>query len=103
MSGLIGRKLGMTQIFSDTGAAVAVTVIEAGPCPVLQVKTERAADFALDGVTLRDGGGVEACADWGGLAARTAGEITLTRNVLSRNIAGSYGVGAGGGAHAHRQ
>jgi large subunit ribosomal protein L3 len=39
MSGLIGRKLGMTQIFSDTGAAVAVTVIEAGPCPVTQVKT----------------------------------------------------------------
>ena len=39
MSGLIGRKLGMTQIFTDTGAAVAVTVIEAGPCPVLQVKT----------------------------------------------------------------
>lgn len=39
MSGLIGRKLGMTQIFSDTGAAVPVTVIEAGPCPVVQVKT----------------------------------------------------------------
>ncbi len=39
MSGLIGRKLGMTQLFTETGAAVAVTVIEAGPCPVVQVKT----------------------------------------------------------------
>jgi large subunit ribosomal protein L3 len=37
MAGIIGRKLGMTQIFSDAGAAVPVTVIEAGPCPVTQV------------------------------------------------------------------
>lgn len=40
MSGLIGKKLGMTQIFTDDGDAVGVTVIEAGPCPVVQVKTE---------------------------------------------------------------
>ena len=46
MSGLIGRKLGMTQIFTDTGAAVAVTVIEAGPCPVLQVKTPESDGYA---------------------------------------------------------
>ena len=46
MSGLIGRKLGMTQIFTDTGAAVAVTVIEAGPCPVLQVKTADSDGYA---------------------------------------------------------
>ena len=46
MSGLIGRKLGMTQIFSDTGAAVAVTVIEAGPCPVLLVKTAESDGYA---------------------------------------------------------
>ena len=39
MVGLIGRKLGMTQLFSDEGAAVPVTVIQAGPCPVVQVKT----------------------------------------------------------------
>jgi large subunit ribosomal protein L3 len=37
--GIIGRKVGMTTIFDDSGAAVAVTVIEAGPCPVVQVKT----------------------------------------------------------------
>lgn len=39
MAGIIGRKLGMTQIFNDTGAVVPVTVVEAGPCPVLQIKT----------------------------------------------------------------
>jgi len=38
MAGLIGRKLGMTQIFGTAGASVPVTVIEAGPCPVTQVK-----------------------------------------------------------------
>lgn len=37
-NGLIGRKLGMTRVFADDGAAVPVTVIEAGPCPVLQVQ-----------------------------------------------------------------
>jgi large subunit ribosomal protein L3 len=39
MAGIIGRKLGMTQIFSDAGAAVPVTVIEAGPCPVTQIRS----------------------------------------------------------------
>lgn len=37
--GIIGRKLGMTQIFTETGAAIPVTVIEAGPCYVVQKKT----------------------------------------------------------------
>ncbi len=40
MAGLIGRKLGMTQLFDEEGAAIPVTVIQAGPCPVVQVKTE---------------------------------------------------------------
>jgi len=37
--GIIGKKLGMTQVFSDSGKAEAVTLIEAGPCTVTQVKT----------------------------------------------------------------
>ena len=37
--GIIGKKLGMTQIFKDNGEAEAVTVIETGPCLVTQVKT----------------------------------------------------------------
>jgi large subunit ribosomal protein L3 len=41
MAGLIGKKIGMTRIFDDeTGAAIPVTVVEAGPCPVVQVKTD---------------------------------------------------------------
>jgi large subunit ribosomal protein L3 len=38
LKGLIGKKVGMTQIFDDTGAAVPVTLIEAGPCFVTQVR-----------------------------------------------------------------
>ncbi|MGH9259274.1 MAG: 50S ribosomal protein L3 [Acidimicrobiales bacterium] len=37
MNGLIGRKLGMTRVFDAEGTHVPVTVIEAGPCPVVQV------------------------------------------------------------------
>jgi large subunit ribosomal protein L3 len=39
MDGLIGRKLGMTQVWDAAGRRVAVTVLELGPCPVVQVKT----------------------------------------------------------------
>ncbi len=37
--GIIGKKVGMTQIFRDNGKAEAVTVVEAGPCSVIQIKT----------------------------------------------------------------
>jgi large subunit ribosomal protein L3 len=37
-AGLIGRKVGMTRVFVDDGSSVPVTVIEAGPCRVLQVR-----------------------------------------------------------------
>ena len=37
--GLVGKKIGMTQIFDETGKVIPVTVIEAGPCVVAQVKT----------------------------------------------------------------
>jgi large subunit ribosomal protein L3 len=40
MIGLIGKKLGMTRTFADDGRSIPVTVIEAGPCVVTQVKTE---------------------------------------------------------------
>ncbi len=38
MAGLLGRKLGMTQHFDESGSYVPISVIEAGPCPVVQVK-----------------------------------------------------------------
>lgn len=40
MSGLLGRKVGMTSIFDDQGRQVVCTVIEAGPCAITQIKTE---------------------------------------------------------------
>jgi large subunit ribosomal protein L3 len=47
MKGILGRKLGMTQVFDEeTGNVAPVTVIEAGPCPVVQVKTDE-----VDGYT----------------------------------------------------
>ena len=45
MNGILGRKLGMTQIFDDAGRRVAVTVIAAGPCLVVQRKTKASDGF----------------------------------------------------------
>ncbi len=39
LSGLLGKKIGMTQIYSEDGRLLPVTVIQAGPCSVMQVKT----------------------------------------------------------------
>jgi large subunit ribosomal protein L3 len=57
--GIIGKKLGMTQVFDpDTGTVTSVTVIAAGPCPVVQVKTNEvdgyeAVQLAYDAVPER--------------------------------------------------
>ncbi len=40
MSGIIGRKIGMTSLFNEEGKNIPCTVIEAGPCTVLQVRTK---------------------------------------------------------------
>ncbi len=40
MKGIIGKKVGMTQIFDDDGQVIPVTVIQAGPCYVTQIRTE---------------------------------------------------------------
>ncbi|ABW29668.1 50S ribosomal protein L3 [Acaryochloris marina] len=37
--GILGTKLGMTQVFDEAGRAIPVTVVQAGPCPVTQIKT----------------------------------------------------------------
>ncbi len=43
---IIGRKIGMTQIFAEDGKVIPVTVVEAGPCPVVQVKTVESDGYA---------------------------------------------------------
>ncbi|HWS45981.1 MAG TPA: 50S ribosomal protein L3 [Acidimicrobiia bacterium] len=45
-TGILGRKLGMTQIFDDANRVVPVTVIEAGPCRVVQIKTPERDGYA---------------------------------------------------------
>ncbi|WP_456324223.1 50S ribosomal protein L3 [Desulfonauticus submarinus] len=40
--GIIGKKIGTTRIFGEDGSVVPVTVVQAGPCPVIQVKTKEA-------------------------------------------------------------
>ena len=39
VKGIIGKKVGMTQLFDENGKVIPVTVIEAGPCTVVQKKT----------------------------------------------------------------
>jgi len=46
MALLIGRKIGMTQLFEDSGKVTPVSVIEAGPCPIIQVKTRDKEGYA---------------------------------------------------------
>lgn len=38
-NGILGKKVGMTQVFDESGKAIPVTVVEAGPCPIVQIKT----------------------------------------------------------------
>ncbi len=44
--GILGKKLGMTQFFTEDGQRVGVTVVQAGPCPVLQVRTPERDGYA---------------------------------------------------------
>ncbi len=46
MPGLIGKKIGMTRIFDDEGVQIPVTIIEAGPCAVVQVKSEESDGYS---------------------------------------------------------
>lgn len=49
MIGILGKKIGMTQVFTDDGKSVGVTAVEAGPCPVLAVK-EKSLQLGFDAV-----------------------------------------------------
>src|SRR6202163_833318 len=52
--GLLGRKVGMTQIFDESGNVVPVTVIEAGPCHVLQLRTKERDGYEAVQLGFRD-------------------------------------------------
>lgn len=57
MIGILGKKLGMTQLFEADGTCVPVTVVQAGPCAVLQVKVKDLAELPEDRRVARDGRG----------------------------------------------
>ena len=44
---IVGKKIGMTQVFTDDGRLVPVTVVEAGPCKVVQKKTTESDGYCL--------------------------------------------------------
>ena len=52
--GLVGFKVGMTQVFTADGVAEPVTVIELGPCPVLQLKTAEKDGYVAVQVGFKD-------------------------------------------------
>jgi len=54
MDGIIGKKIGMTSIFSEDGKAIPCTLIEAGPCVVTQVKTKETDGYASVQLGLED-------------------------------------------------
>ena len=43
--GILGKKIGMTQVFNENGESIPVTVIEAGPCPIVQIRTKAVDDY----------------------------------------------------------
>lgn len=54
MNGILAKKLGMTQIFTEDGKRVPVTVLEAGPCEIVQVKTEEQDGYSAYKVGFQD-------------------------------------------------
>ncbi len=52
--GILGTKLGMTQVFDETGRAIPVTVIQVGPCTVTQIKTKQTDGYSAIQVGYRE-------------------------------------------------
>jgi len=49
MSGILGKKIGMAQVFAEDGSMVSVTAVEAGPCPVLAIR-DKSVQLGFDAV-----------------------------------------------------
>jgi large subunit ribosomal protein L3 len=54
MATILGTKVGMTQIFDEEGTVIPVTVIEAGPCPVVQIKTKETDGYEAVQIGFKD-------------------------------------------------
>ncbi|MGI6431588.1 MAG: hypothetical protein ACOXZ3_05320 [Synergistaceae bacterium] len=51
--GILGRKVGMTQVFDEEGKAVPVTVIEAGPCSIVEIRTPEKNSYSASAARFR--------------------------------------------------
>ena len=87
MQGLIGRKLGMTQVYDENGHRVAVTVIETGPCPVVQRKTKESDGY--DAVQLGYGDQKESRMTKAALGHLKKAEVTPKRILREFDWAGN--------------
>jgi large subunit ribosomal protein L3 len=77
--GILGRKLGMTQIFDDAARAIPVTVIEAGPCRIAQVKTPKRDGYSAIQLAFEE-------VDDGKLTRPEAGHFTKTKLKPHRHL-----------------
>lgn len=88
---ILGKKLGMTQIFSDNGLVVPVTVVEAGPCYVTQVKTKSVDGY--DAVQVAYSDIREKLVNKAQLGAFKKAEIAPKRFVKEFKLEGEYKLG----------
>ncbi len=88
---ILGKKLGMTQIFSDNGLVVPVTVVEAGPCYVTQVKTKNVDGY--DAVQVSYGEVKEKLVNKAQLGAFKKAEVTPKKVMKEFKLEGEYKLG----------
>jgi large subunit ribosomal protein L3 len=84
--GILGTKLGMTQVFDDEGRVIPVTVVRAGPCPVVQVRTEERDGYAA--VQLGFGTAKRANKPLAGHFAKAG--VDPTRHLVEFSLAGDH-------------
>lgn len=94
--GLLGRKVGMTQIFQEDGTIVPVTVLECGPCTVLQLRTEERDGYSAIQLGFDDKRRKSANAAERGHAKLAASEPKrYVREIRQENAAGLEGIEIG--------
>lgn len=90
MSGLIGRKIGMTSLFDDKGKNIPCTVIEAGPCVVTQVRTEEVDGYSALQLGFDDAKTANKAAQG---HAKKAGTVAKRKVVEFQDFEGEYKLG----------
>ena len=90
MSGLIGKKIGMTSIFDENGKNIPCTVIEAGPCVVTQVRTEEVDGYSALQLGFDDAKTANKAAQG---HAKKAGTVAKRKVVEFQDFEGEYKLG----------